>query len=54
MSTEIFDSLFAKNNAEAIEFANDALHNKAYELIQQRKVEVAQNLFNQEVSEEEE
>jgi hypothetical protein len=54
MSTEIFDSLFAKNNADAIEFANDSLRNKAYELIQQRKIAVAQNLFNQEVSEEDE
>jgi hypothetical protein len=54
MSTKIFDSLFAKNNAEAIEFANDALQSKAYELIQQRKITVAQNLFNQEVSEEDE
>jgi hypothetical protein len=54
MSTEIFDSLFTKDNAQAIEFVNNALQNKAYELIQQRKVAVGQNLFNQAVSEEDE
>lgn len=54
MSTEIFDSIFAKNNAQTIELVNDVLQSKAFDAIQQRKVEVAQNIFNQEVSEEEE
>lgn len=54
MSTEIFDSLFSGNKSQAIDLVNDALQNKAYELIQQRKVAVAQNLFSQEVSEEDE
>jgi hypothetical protein len=54
MSTEIFDSLFTGNKSQTLDLVNGALQNKAYELIQQRKVEVAQNLFNQEVSEEEE
>jgi hypothetical protein len=54
MTTEIFDSIFAKNNAYTIELVGDALQSKAYELIQQRKVEVAQNMFNQAVSEEDE
>lgn len=54
MSTEIFDSLFAGNNAQAIDIVNNTLQSKAYELIQQRKIAVAQNLFNQEVSEEDE
>ena len=54
MSTEIFDSIFSKNNAQTIELVGDVLQSKAYDLIQQRKVEVAQNIFNQEVSEEEE
>jgi hypothetical protein len=54
MSTEIFDSIFSKNNAQTIDLVGDVLQSKAYDLIQQRKVEVAQNIFNQEVSEEEE
>lgn len=54
MSTEIFDSIFTKNNAQTIELVGDVLQSKAYDLIQQRKVEVAKNMFNQEVSEEEE
>lgn len=54
MSTEIFDSLFTGNKAQAIDLVNSALQSKAYDLIQQRKIAVAQNLFNQEVSEEEE
>jgi len=54
MSTEIFDSIFAKNNAQTIELVSDALQSKAFDAIQQRKVEVAQNIFNQEVSEDEE
>lgn len=54
MSTEIFDSIFTKNNAQTIELVGDVLQSKAYDLIQQRKVEVAQNMFNQEVSEEDE
>jgi hypothetical protein len=54
MTTEIFDSLFSGNKAQALDLVNDALQNKAYELIQQRKIAVGQNLFNQEVSEEDE
>jgi hypothetical protein len=54
MTTEIFDSIFAKDNAHTIDLVNSALQSKAFDLIQQRKVEVAQNIFNQEVSEDEE
>jgi hypothetical protein len=54
MTTEIFDSIFAKNNAYTIDLVNDVLQTKAFDLIQQRKVDVAQTLFNQAVSEEEE
>lgn len=54
MSTQIFDTIFAKNNAQTIELVNDALQLKAFELIQQRKVDVAQSMFNQEVTEEDE
>jgi hypothetical protein len=54
MSTEIFDSIFAKNNAQTIDLVGDVLQTKAYDLIQLRKVDVAKNMFNQEVSEEEE
>lgn len=54
MSTEIFDSIFSKNNAQTIELVGDVLQSKAYDLIQQRKVEVAKSMFNQEVSEEDE
>jgi hypothetical protein len=50
MSTEIFDSIFAKNNAHTIELVGDALQSKAFDLIQQKKVEVAQNMFDQEVT----
>lgn len=45
-SAEIFDSIFAKNNAHAMDLINDLLQQKAYNLIQQRKDEVAQNYFN--------
>jgi hypothetical protein len=54
MTTEIFDSLFAKNHAQALDHIHSELQNKAYDLIQQRKNTVAQNMFNQEVSEDEE
>lgn len=54
MSTEIFDSIFAKNNAQTIDLVSDVLQSKAFDAIQQRKIEVAQSIFNQEVSEEEE
>jgi hypothetical protein len=54
MSTQIFDSIFAKCNAQTIELVNDALQAKAHDLIQQRKVTVAQNLFTTTDSEEEE
>jgi hypothetical protein len=54
MSTEIFDSIFTKNNAQTIELVGDVLQSKAYDLIQQRKVDVAQSLFNEPVEQEEE
>jgi len=54
MSTEIFDSIFAKNNAYTVELVADTLQSKAYDLIQQRKVDVGQNMFNQEEPEEQE
>jgi hypothetical protein len=53
-ATEIFDNIFAKNNATAMELVGDAIQQRAYELIQQRKVELGQTLFNQAVSEDEE
>jgi hypothetical protein len=52
MSTEIFDSIFTKNNAQTIELVGDVLQSKAYDLIQQRKVDVAANIFNQTEEEE--
>jgi hypothetical protein len=54
MSTEIFDSIFAKNNAQTVELVNDILQSKAYDAIQQRKIDVAQSLFNEPVEQEEE
>lgn len=54
MSTQIFDTIFTKNNAQTIEFVNDALQAKAHEIIQQRKITVAQNLFTTTDSGEEE
>jgi len=52
MSTEIFDSIFAKNNAQTIELVGDVLQSKAYDLIQQRKIDVAGTIFNQTEEEE--
>ena len=52
MSTEIFDSIFTKNNAQTIELVGDVLQSKAYDLIQQRKIDVASNMFNQTEEEE--
>jgi hypothetical protein len=52
MSTEIFDSIFAKNNAQTVELVNDILQSKAYDAIQQRKIDVAKNIFNQTEEEE--
>lgn len=52
MSTEIFDSIFTKNNAQTIELVNDILQAKAYDAIQQRKIDVAANMFNQPEEEE--
>lgn len=52
MSTEIFDSIFTKNNAQTIELVGDVLQSKAYDLIQQRKIDVAKNIFNQTEEEE--
>mgnify|MGYP000905979234 CR=1 FL=1 len=52
MSTEIFDSIFAKNNAQTVELVADVLQSKAYDAIQQRKIEVAANMFNQTEEEE--
>jgi hypothetical protein len=54
MSTQIFDTIFTKNHAETIDLVNDALVSKAYDIIQQRKVTVAQNVFTTTDSEEEE
>jgi hypothetical protein len=52
MSTEIFDSIFTKNNAQTIELVGDVLQSKAYDLIQQRKIDVAATIFNQTEEEE--
>ena len=52
MSTEIFDSIFAKNNSQTIELVNDILQSKAYDAIQQRKIDVAKSMFNQPEEEE--
>ena len=52
MSEEIFDSIFTIDNANTLNLANDILQSKAFELIQQRKYDVAQNIFTQ-VGEEE-
>ena len=52
MNTQIFDNIFTKNNSETIELVAAELQSKAYNLIQQRKSEVAKNIFNQDVSEE--
>lgn len=49
-ANEIFDSIFAKNNVATMELVNDAIQQKAYELIQQRKVELGQTLFDQALS----
>jgi|694.fasta_scaffold19116_10 hypothetical protein len=53
-ANEIFDSIFAKNNVATMELVNDAIQQRAYEMIQQRKVELGQTLFNQAVSEDDE
>jgi hypothetical protein len=52
MSTEIFDSIFAKNNAQTVEVVNDILKAKAQDIIHQRRIDVASQLFNQPEEEE--
>ena len=52
MSTEIFDSIFTKNNAQTIEVVNDILKSKAHDIIQHKKIDVAAQMFNQPEEEE--
>ncbi|QPB07987.1 hypothetical protein [Synechococcus phage S-H38] len=45
MSGQVFDAIFAKDNAATLDYATDVLQQKALEMIQQRKSEMAQQLF---------
>lgn len=47
LSQEIIDSIISKNNLNANEKIYDALYGKAAEQISMRKIEIAQNIFNQ-------
>jgi len=47
LSQEIVDSIISRNNLNANEAIYDALYGKAADQISMRKIEIAQNIFNQ-------
>jgi len=45
MSSQIFDSIFTKDNAATLDHTKEVLQQKALEMVQQRKHDLANQLF---------